>query len=108
MGFLRWDRHTDTHTDTQTDIASFRLNRPRGRFSENLMFHVSKKGFTSEVAFNINSVVFDLKTVYIQTRRHRQKENAKALPKSFFLVFVNVILLVEVCYQIIIYPICLS
>ena len=29
------DKHTDKHTHRQTDIATYRLNRPRGRFSEN-------------------------------------------------------------------------
>ena len=28
------DRHTHRQTDRQTDIATYRLNRPRGRFSE--------------------------------------------------------------------------
>ena len=27
---------TDKQTDTQTDIATYRLNRPKGRFSENV------------------------------------------------------------------------
>ena len=35
-GVLNCDRHTDRHTDRQTDIATGRLNRPKGRFSEKL------------------------------------------------------------------------
>ena len=34
-GVLRWHRQKNTNTDRQTDIATSRLNRPKGRFSEN-------------------------------------------------------------------------
>ena len=29
--------HTHRHTNTQTDIATYKLNRPRGRFCRNLI-----------------------------------------------------------------------
>ena len=36
--FLGCDGQTDRQRDKDTDIATYRLNRPKGRFSENLSF----------------------------------------------------------------------
>ena len=78
------ERHKDTNrqTDKSTDIATYRLNRPRGQFSENYIWSKYERRFFIK-EFHTMCIAWSMKRVFPTTILKVRKTVTRVLPLHF-------------------------